>query len=134
MHYHCQQLYMYNCFLPDIKDLVFVNACMVDLADHWVRLGECLRVTEAKLGIIQAQNPDYDVRKCLIEMLAEWLNNDLEPTWERVVIAIATAVGDQSATKVAEKLQSKSQGGYTFYYNSQVSLPYINRWHTQSYH
>ena len=83
---------------------------MVDLADHWVRLGECLRVTEAKLGIIQAQNPDYDVRKCLIEMLAEWLNNaDLEPTWERIVIAIATAVGDQSATEVAEKLQSKSR-------------------------
>ena len=107
---------------------------MVNLADHWVRLGECLQVPAANLRIIQAQSPDNDVRKCLIEMLAEWLNNDLEPTWERVVIAVATAVGDQSATKVAEKLQSKSQGGYTFDCNSQISLPYINRWHTQSYH
>ena len=107
---------------------------MVDIADHWVRLGECLRVTEAKLGIIQAQNPDNDVGKCLIEMLAEWLKNDLEPTWERIVIAIAKAVGDQSATKVAGKLQSKPQGGYTFDYNSHISLPYINRWHIQSYH
>jgi len=96
--------------LLDTEDLVFVNACMVDLADHWVRLGECLQVPAANLRIIQAQNPDYDVRKCLIEMLAEWLNNaDLEPTWEKIVIAIATAVGDQSATKVAEKLQSKSR-------------------------
>ena len=108
MHQYCQQLY--NCFLLDTEDLVFVNACMVDLADHWVRLGECLQVPAANLRIIQAQNPDYDVRKCLIEMLAEWLNNaDLEPTWERIVIAIATAVGDQSATEVAEKLQSKSR-------------------------
>ena len=108
MRQYCQQLY--NCFLLDTEDLVFVNACMVDLADHWVRLGECLQVPAANLRIIQAQNPDYDVRKCLIEMLAEWLNNaDLEPTWEKIVIAIATAVGDQSATKVAEKLQSKSR-------------------------
>lgn len=108
MHQYCQQLY--NCFLLDTEDLVFVNACMVDLADHWVRLGECLQVPAANLRIIQAQNPDYDVRKCLIEMLAEWLNNaDLEPTWEKIVIAIATAVGDQSTTKVAEKLQSKSR-------------------------
>ena len=94
-------------FLVDIEDLVYVNACMVDLADDWVRLGECLRVTEAKLSIIRAQNPDHDVTKCLLEMLAEWLNNDFEPMWERIVIAIAGVVGDESATQVAKRLQSE---------------------------
>ena len=89
----------------DLEDLVYVNAAMVDQADHWMRIGGMsLKISQPRLDIIKANHPEVDVGKCLIEMLDEWLRNSRKPTWAAVVEAIHS-VDEKAAVKVAEQLQ-----------------------------
>ena len=90
----------------ELEDLVYVNAAMVDQADHWNRIGGVsLGISQSKLDIIRANYPEGDVGKCLIEMLAEWLKNSRgTPTWREVVKAICST-DPRAAEEVAKKLK-----------------------------
>ena len=59
------------------------------MAGLWYRLGQLLGVSEDDLDIIERNYP-RDANMCKIKMFAEWLRGDTNPTYEKLVRALAT--------------------------------------------
>ena len=56
-------------------------------AAHWREIGIQLGLSDAKLRIIRADNPD-SVEKCCNELLAQWLKRCPTASWEELFKAI----------------------------------------------
>ena len=91
-------------FFIDEDDLVYVNAALAKQANHWLRIGRSLGVSQSSLDIIQANHSTVERR--LIEVLAEWLkscsSDKPTTTWSDVVRA--TEPVDPKAAKNIAKI------------------------------
>ena len=81
-----------------------------DTVTKWYNLGMALGVRKGQLNVIRdshktSANPAED---CLREMLDEWLNNTVQPTWEDVAAALEQKV--VSRRRLAQTIRQKYCG------------------------
>ena len=75
--------------VPSLKDLY--KQITPEYAPFWREIGILLGLSDAKIRIIQANNPS-DVKRCCNEMLAQWLRVDPDASWEKLFAAINSLV------------------------------------------
>ena len=71
---------------PELKDL---TGALDKVADKWKRLGVHLGIPVTTLDTIAADHP-HKSQDCLLEMLKEWLKQQVNPpsTWGNIIDAV----------------------------------------------
>ena len=77
----------------------------------WEKIGQQLSIKHHVLKTIRADHPGQS-SLCMSYTISQWLNNDLEPSWEKLADAVSKVVGYGEAT--AHIVRQKA-GICTFY-------------------
>ena len=83
---------------PTLKALIIELKSVL----NWQKLGVSLDLSYNRLRIIEMKNLG-DNERCKLEMLADWLDNTTNPTWEAIVEALYL----MDEHKVAKQIRRK---------------------------
>ena len=73
------------------------------MADQWMTLGVQLDIPKPKLNSIEVKYQS-DPRRCLLEMLEEWLKQQVDPpSWTDIVNAVESLGDNQLGKELREK-------------------------------
>ena len=86
---------------PKLKDL---TSALNKVASEWKRLGVNLEIPEGTLNNIAANYP-HKSEDCLLEMLKEWLKQQVDPppSWANIVDAVGSLGYKQLGSELKEK-------------------------------
>lgn len=90
--------------IPELKDLT----CHLNkVSDQWVTLGVQLGLPKSELNNIEVKYQNNS-KRCLIEMLEEWLQQQVDPSpsWADVVNAVKSLGDNQLEKELREKYLS----------------------------
>ena len=91
-----------QCMRPELKELVIA---LRDEADWWYDIGLQLDLPEVTLNMI-ATHPV--IRDRLRIMLSNWLQNDLEASWEKLVFVLDILGKNVTAANIRQRFASFS--------------------------
>ena len=84
---------------PQLRDIF--RHVIPHYATKWRELGEVLGMTSTQLDIISCDYPSSCEERCR-EMLVKWLNQDISPTWGKLVDATHTIIKGSKANILYE--------------------------------
>ena len=105
---------MYPCFVSELNEKNVLNVLhKAKFSDaDWYKLGSKLVKNDADLRAIRAHY--CDAGDCMIDMVAQWLRNDVKASWTILAEALDNVTGCETAA--AEARQNAGTGMYTLCY------------------